>query len=93
MASADAQRECVIAGLGLAMLTRHAVSMELSTGVLQELPVQELPLQRSWCVVQAKAKRQSPVALAFAAFIRAERAQITALVERFAGHRQPPANN
>lgn len=93
VASADAQRECVIAGLGLAMLTRHAVSMELSTGVLQELPVQELPLQRSWCVVQAKAKRQSPVALAFAAFIRAERTQIIALVERFAGHRQPPANN
>lgn len=85
VASGEAQRECVIAGLGLALLTRHAVSTELSTGALKELPVQELPLHRSWCVVQAKAKRQSPVALAFAAFIRTERAQITALAERFDG--------
>lgn len=89
VASADAQRECVIAGLGLALLTRHAVHLELSTGSLVELAVQELPLYRSWCLVQAKAKRQSPVALAFQAFVRAERAQISALVERFAGH--PPA--
>jgi DNA-binding transcriptional LysR family regulator len=89
VASADAQRECVIAGLGLALLTRHALNLELATGSLRELPVQELPLYRSWCLVQAKAKRQSPVALAFQAFVRAERAQISALVERFAG--QPPA--
>ena len=85
VASADAQRECVIAGLGIALLTRHALNMELATGVLRELPVEELPLYRSWCVVQAKAKRQSPVALAFVAFIRSERAQISALVERFSG--------
>jgi DNA-binding transcriptional LysR family regulator len=85
VASADAQRECVIAGLGLALLTRHALNLELATGSLRELPVQELPLYRSWCLVQAKAKRQSPVALAFQAFVRAERAQISALVERFAG--------
>lgn len=89
VASADAQRECVIAGLGLALLTRHALNLELATGSLRELPVQELPLYRSWCLVQAKAKRQSPVALAFQAFVRAERAQISALVERFAG--RPPA--
>jgi len=91
VASADAQRECVIAGLGLALLTRHALNLELATGSLRELPVQELPLYRSWCLVQAKAKRQSPVALAFQAFVRAERAQISALVERFAGHPLAPA--
>lgn len=91
VASADAQRECVIAGLGLALLTRHALNLELATGSLRELPVQELPLYRSWCLVQAKAKRQSPVALAFQAFVRAERAQISALVERFAGRPPVPA--
>ena len=91
VASADAQRECVIAGLGLALLTRHALNLELATGSLRELPVQELPLYRSWCLVQAKAKRQSPVALAFQAFVRAERAQISALVERFAGRPTAPA--
>ena len=43
-------------------IRQHAVSLELATGLLRELPVEELPLYRSWCVVQAKAKRLSPVA-------------------------------
>lgn len=85
VASLDAQRECVVAGLGLALLPRHAVSLELATGLLRELPVEELPLYRSWCVVHARGKRLSPVAQAFLAFIRAERAQISGLAERFAG--------
>jgi len=83
VASAEAQRECAIAGLGVALLTRHAVSRELADGSLLELPIDELPLLRSWCIVQAKAKRPSPVAQAFQAFIRTERAQISALAERF----------
>jgi DNA-binding transcriptional LysR family regulator len=93
VASAEAQRECVQAGLGLALLTRHALNLELATGGLVELPVDELPLFRSWCLVQAKAKRLSPVAHAFLAFIRSERVQISSLVERFDGKlRVPPAS-
>ena len=81
------------AGLGLALLTRHALNLELATGGLVELPVDELPLFRSWCLVQAKAKRLSPVAHAFLAFIRSERVQISALVERFDGKlREQPAS-
>ena len=86
MSSAEAQRECVVAGLGVALLTRHALSLELATGTLKELPVAELPLYRSWCVVQARDKRLSPVAHAFLAFIRTERAQISEVMERFDGH-------
>ncbi|QXG27924.1 LysR family transcriptional regulator [Pseudomonas viridiflava] len=85
VSSSEAQRECVVAGLGLAMLTRHAVCQELATGALVELPVAELPLYRSWCAVQGRDKRLSPVAHAFLAFIRSERAQISQLVERFDG--------
>jgi DNA-binding transcriptional LysR family regulator len=88
VASAEAQRECVLAGLGVALLTRHAVSREMVSGALIELPVEELPLYRSWCLVQARAKRLSPVAHAFLAFVRGERAQIIGLVERFDG--KPP---
>ena len=94
VASTESQRECAIAGLGVALLTRHAVNLELATGLLRELPVNELPLYRSWCAVQAKAKRLSPVAHAFLGFIRSERLQISALVERFDGHLSaPPTNN
>ncbi|MBT2294981.1 LysR family transcriptional regulator [Pseudomonas fluorescens] len=88
VASAEAQRECVLAGLGVALLTRHAASRELVSGALIELPVEELPLYRSWCLVQARAKRLSPVAHAFLAFVRGERAQIIGLVGRFDG--KPP---
>jgi DNA-binding transcriptional LysR family regulator len=94
VSSAEAQRECVLAGLGVALLTRHALNLELATGGLIELPVEELPLLRSWCLVQAKAKRLSPVAHAFLAFVRSERVQISALVERFDGKsREMPARN
>ena len=94
VASTDAQRECAVAGLGVALLTRHAVSLELATGLLRELPIEELPLYRSWCVVQAKAKRLSPVAHAFLGVIRSERLLISALVERFSGHLPArPANS
>lgn len=81
--SLDALREGVIAGLGLALLPRHAVTLELAHGLLQELPVTELPLYRSWCILHPRGKRLSPVAQAFLAFVRQERQQINALAARF----------
>jgi DNA-binding transcriptional LysR family regulator len=81
--SSETQAEAVIAGLGLALLPRHAVRLELAQGLLRELPVEELPLQRSWCVVHVRGKRLSPVAQAFRDFVRNERAQIAALEQRF----------
>ncbi|QLF93346.1 LysR family transcriptional regulator [Pseudomonas sp. ABC1] len=88
--SLDAQREAALAGLGLALLPRHSVYLELRHGLLCELPVAELPLLRSWCVVHARGKRLSPVAQAFFGFIREERAQIGALATRFAGTAPSP---
>ena len=81
--STESQVEGTIAGLGLALLPRHAVRLELAQGLLRELPVAELPLQRSWCVVHPRGKHLSPVAQAFRDFIRQERAQIAALERRF----------
>lgn len=79
LGSLEAQRAGVLAGLGLALLPRHAVSLELASGRLRELPVVELPLQHSWCVVHPRDRRLSPVASAFVEFIRANRAAINAL--------------
>jgi DNA-binding transcriptional LysR family regulator len=81
--SLDAQREAVIAGLGLALLPRHAVRLELQHGLLRELPVAELPLFRSWCAVNLRGRRLSPVAQAFLGFIRSERELIAGLARRF----------
>lgn len=83
LGSMESQREGVIAGLGIALLSRHAVRRELESGALRELPVTELPLMRSWCLVHPRGKYLSPVAQTFFAFIRAERAQISGLAARF----------
>lgn len=90
LGSLEAQREAVQAGLGLAFLPRHTVSLELASGQLRELPVQELPLQRSWCIVHPRGKRLSPVAQAFIAFIRRERALIDQLARRFSAAHPTP---
>ncbi len=82
--SLESQREGVLAGLGVALLPRHAVRRELDLGVLRELPVAELPLLRSWCLVHPRGKYLSPVAQAFFAFVRDQRSLINALAERFA---------
>ncbi|WP_313519278.1 LysR family transcriptional regulator [Pseudomonas sp.] len=89
LSSTEAQREAVIAGLGLALLPRHAVRRELESGLLRELPVRELPLMHSWCLVHPRGKYLSPVAQTFFAFVRGERAKISALAARFGGR---PAN-
>lgn len=83
MGSLEAQREGVLAGLGLALLPRHAVLRELRSGMLLELDVEELPLMRSWCLVHPRGKYLSPVAQTFLAFARSERQRINTLARRF----------
>lgn len=88
LGSLEAQREAVLAGLGLALLPRHAVLRELKTGALCELPVEELPLMRSWCLVHPRGKYLSPVAQTFFAFARTERQRINALERHFSAGEQ-----
>ena len=85
LGSLEAQREGVLAGLGLALLPRHAVRRELADGLLRELSVDELPLRRSWCLVHPRGKYLSPVAQTFFAFMRTERQQINTVERLFSG--------
>jgi DNA-binding transcriptional LysR family regulator len=85
LGSLEAQREGVLAGLGLALLPRHAVLRELESGALCELAVEELPLMRSWCLVHPRGKYLSPVAQTFFAFARTQRQRINALARQFSG--------
>lgn len=84
LGSSDALVQGVLAGLGIALVTRHAVAPYLQSGELVSLDLHELPLVRSWCAVHARGKHLSPVAEAFLAFLREERARIRELAGRFA---------
>ena len=69
--------------IALAQSGPGAVQRELASGLLCQLPVQELPLQRSWCLVSQRGRQLSPVARAFADFIQQRRDVLAALEQRF----------
>ena len=65
----SAVKEAVAAGLGIALLSRHAIRMELALRRLVVLNVKGLPLLRQWYVVHREDKRLSRAAVAFKAFL------------------------
>lgn len=54
-------KQAVIAGMGLALISAHTVSLELSLGLLTALPVEGFPLMRSWFIVQRRTLPLLPV--------------------------------
>ena len=71
--SDEAIKQSVQAGLGLAVMSRDAIQMELTLGKLIILDVQGLPIMRHWHVMHRKGKRLSVVAQAFKEFLRSNR--------------------
>ncbi len=65
----SAVKDAVAAGLGIALLSLHALRMELALRRLVVLDVQGLPLRRQWYVVHREEKRLSRAAVAFRAFL------------------------
>ena len=51
LSSNETIKQAVIAGLGLALISRHTVTDELREGRLVELPVRGLPIVRQWYMV------------------------------------------
>jgi DNA-binding transcriptional LysR family regulator len=70
--SNEAIKQSVQAGLGLGLLSRDTIEMELALGRLQVLDVAEFPILRHWYVVHRKGKRLSVVAQAFKKFLLEE---------------------
>jgi DNA-binding transcriptional LysR family regulator len=54
-------KQAVIAGMGLALISQHTISLELSLGLLTPLAVEGFPLMRSWFVVQRRSLPLLPV--------------------------------
>lgn len=72
VSSLVAIKQSVQAGLGLGLMQRHALEMELALGRLVILDVEDFPILRHWYVAHRQGKRLSAAAEAFRAFILGE---------------------
>jgi len=79
MSSNEAIKQAVEAGLGLGLVSIHTLELELETGRLVILDVEDFPIMRHWHIVQRSGKRLSPVALAFKQFVLEEAEQFIRL--------------
>ncbi len=65
LGSSEAIKQGVVAGLGIAILSRHSIALELQSGLLSVLHVEGFPLVRPWFAVYHGGKRLSLVARTF----------------------------
>ena len=72
LGSSEALKQAVMAGLGLAILSLHSLSLEQAAKKLVILDVEGFPLKRRWFAVHMKGKKLSLVAQTFHDFIIAE---------------------
>jgi len=72
LGSSEAIKQGVMAGLGLAILSLHSLSLEQNAGKLAVLDVTGFPIKRRWYAVHLKNKTLSLVAKTFLEFILAE---------------------
>jgi LysR family transcriptional regulator for metE and metH len=69
MSSNETIKQAVMAGMGLALISRHTIGLELQAGRLAELDVAGLPLMRRWYAVRRAGRFESPATSAFVDFI------------------------
>lgn len=65
LGSNGAIKQAVEAGLGVAVLSRQAIQLEVQAGKLRELDVEGFPIHRQWNIVRLRARRPSIPAAAF----------------------------
>ena len=66
----EAVKQGVMARLGVAVLPRLAVQLELAAGLLEELALPDFPLRHSWCTVYPRERFPTPVTELFLRFVR-----------------------
>jgi DNA-binding transcriptional LysR family regulator len=69
MSSNETIKQAVMAGMGLALISRHTIGLELQTERLAVLDVIGLPLMRRWYVVRRTGRFASPATTAFVDFV------------------------
>jgi DNA-binding transcriptional LysR family regulator len=70
LGSNAAVKHGVIAGMGVAVMPRLSVKLELDMGILHEVTIKGFPLTRSWYTVHPRSKHLTPAAEAFLNYIK-----------------------
>jgi DNA-binding transcriptional LysR family regulator len=87
LGSNEAIKQAVAGGLGLSILSLHALGPDSAPRSLVALNCEGLPIRRHWYIVHPKGKRLSVVAQAFFAFLKAEGGRIKLpSLAGFSGH-------
>lgn len=81
LGSSETIKQGVMAGLGLSVLSRHSVALELATGCLVALDVETLPILWTWCLVHHQEKKLSPAAQAFLDHVLTHRDQVKVMID------------
>jgi len=76
MGSNESIKQAVIAGLGIAIISRHTVTEELNTGRLVELNMPEFPVLRTWYVLHRVDSELTAAALQILGYIVEKKSSI-----------------
>jgi DNA-binding transcriptional LysR family regulator len=90
LGSNETVKQAVMAGLGIAFLSAHAVALELEVGRLVALDVRGFPHTENWHVVHHRGKRLPPVARAFKEFLLTDGARIIESVTHIPSRTRAP---
>ncbi len=80
----EAIKQSVQAGMGIGILSRHGIELELETNRLVILDVDHFPILRNWHIVQRKDKRMSAAAQELCRFLLEESQQLLPIHNRLA---------
>lgn len=90
LGSNEAIKQGVMAQLGVAVLPRLAVRLELQAGLLETLALPGFPLRHSWCTVYPRERIPTPVTELFLRFVREH---LAGLHDHFSGPPRPLPNH
>ena len=84
LGSNEAIKQAVAGGMGVAVLSRHALGEHLADESLAILDIEDFPIHASWYIVHPRGKRLSPIAAVFQEHLVAQARELGATIT-FAG--------
>ena len=72
MGTTEAIREGIKARIGISILSSHAVAEDVERGTLARIEIKDVPMFRSFYLVQRKKRQSSPLCIAFLKHLRTE---------------------